>query len=126
MKKIILTVFLCLASIGITQAKRTQISMQVHTALYEQKKKGGARHAPISRANMPIVEIDENYILISSIQAGSSVSLILNDAQGNIIYESDGNSSSSCLTIEIPSEIIEDATSVLLTLNGTEYIGEIY
>lgn len=126
MKKIILTVFLCLASIGITPAKRAQITMHILSSSYKNKKHGFIHHAPSIRTNMSIVEIDDNNILISSVKAGTPVSLILNDAQGNVIYESKGCSSSSCLTIEIPSETIEEATSVLLTLNGTDYIGEIY
>lgn len=127
MKKAILTIFLCLATIGITQAKRVHIPMQIRTALYEQKKKGGIRHVPACRTNIPIiVEVDDNNILIRSIQAGTNVSLILNDAQGNIIYESDANSSSSCLMIEIPPEIIEKTSSIIITLNGIDYIGEIY
>ena len=68
MKKIILTVFLCLATIGNMQAKRTRIPMRVRTILYEQKKKGEIRHAPVSRSNIPLVEIDDNDIFISSIQ----------------------------------------------------------
>ena len=65
-------------------------------------------------------------ISISSIQAGSSISLILYDEFGNNIYESVFNTSSSCLTIEIPSEIIEEANTIKITLNGADYIGEIY
>ena len=106
MKKIILTVFLCLATIGNMQAKRTR--------------------APVSRSNIPLVEIDDNDIFISSIQVSYSVSLILYNNQGNIIYECMSNSSSSCLKIDIPSEIIEEAFSVQITSNGTDYIGEIY
>ena len=126
MKKVIITIFLCLATIGITQAKRAHITMRVRTVLYEQKKKEGIRHAPTIRANIPIVELDDNNISISSIHEGSNVSLLLNDTQGNIIYENVTISPSSCLTIEIPSEIIEEASSVIITLNGTDYIGEIY
>ncbi len=101
MKKIILTVFLCLATIGNMQAKRTRIPMRVRTILYEQKKKGEIRHAPVSRSNIPLVEIDDNDIFISSIQVSYSVSLILYNNQGNIIYECMSNSSSSCLKIDI-------------------------
>lgn len=126
MKKIILTVFLCLATIGNMQAKRTRIPMRVRTILYEQKKKGEIRHAPVSRSNIPLVEIDDNDIFISSIQVSYSVSLILYNNQGNIIYECMSNSSYSCLKIDIPSEIIEEAFSVQITSNGTDYIGEIY
>lgn len=126
MKKIILTVFLCLATIGNMQAKRTRIPMRVRTILYEQKKKGEIRHAPVSRSNIPLVEIDDNDIFISSIQVSYSVSLILYNNQGNIIYECMSYSSSSCLKIDIPSEIIEEAFSVQITSNGTDYIGEIY
>lgn len=126
MKKIILTVFLCLATIGNMQAKRARIPMRVRTILYEQKKKGDIRHAPSTRSNIPLVEIDDNDIFISSIQVSYSVSLILYNNQGNIIYECMSNSSSACLKIDIPSEIIEEAFSVQITLNGTDYIGEIY
>ena len=126
MKKIILTVFLCLATIGNMQAKRTRIPMRVRTILYEQKKQGEIRHVPVSRSNIPLVEIDDNDIFISSIQVSYSVSLILYNNQGNIIYECMSNSSSSCLKIDIPSEIIEEAFSVQITSNGTDYIGEIY
>ena len=127
MKKIILTVFLCLATIGNMQAKRTRIPMRVRTILYEQKKKGGIRHAPVSRNNIPLVEIDDNDIFISSIPViSSNVLLILYNNQGYIIYECMSNSSSSCLKIDIPSEIIEEAFSVQITSNGTDYIGEIY
>lgn len=127
MKKIILTVFLCLATIGNMQAKRTRIPMRVRTILYEQKKKGEIRHAPVSRSNIPLVEIDDNDIFISSIQViSSNVLLILYNNQGYIIYECMSNSSSSCLKIDIPSEIIEEAFSVQITSNGTDYIGEIY
>lgn len=126
MKKIILTVFLCLATIGNMQAKRTRIPMRVRTILYEQKKKGGICHAPVSRNNIPLVEIDDNDIFISSIQVSYSVSLILYNNQGNIIYECMSNSSSPCLKIDIPAEIIEEAFSIQITSNGTDYIGEIY
>lgn len=34
--------------------------MRVRTILYEQKKKGGIRHAPAIKANLPIVELDDN------------------------------------------------------------------
>lgn len=90
------------------------------------EEKGEIRHAPVSRSNIPLVEIDDNDIFISSIQVSYSVSLILYNNQGNIIYECMSNSSSSCLKIDIPSEIIEEAFSVQITSNGTDYIGEIY
>lgn len=126
MKKVILTIFLCLATIGITQAKRAHITMRTPTSSYKNKKHGYIHHAPAIRANIPIVELDDTNISISSIQAGSNVTLILNDAQGNIIYENVNNSPSACLTIEIPTEIAEEASSIMITLNGTDYIGNIY
>jgi len=126
MKKVIFTVFLCLATIGSIQAKRTHIIMRIPTSSYKSKKHGYIRHAHAIRANIPIVELDDNNISISSLQAGSNVSLILNDEQGNIVYENISTSSSSCLTIEIPAGIIEQAFSIQITVNGIDYIGEIY
>jgi len=126
MKKVILTVILCLATIGITQARRTRITMHIPTSSYKNKKHGYICHAPSFRTSTLIAEMDDNNISISSIQAGSSISLILYDEFGNIIYESVFNTPSSCLTIEIPPEIIEEANTIKITLNGADYIGEIY
>ncbi len=126
MKKVIFTVLLCLATIGSIQAKRTHIPMRVRTVLYEQKKKGAIRHAPAIRTNIPVVELNDNYISISSIPAGSYISVILYDALGNIIWENASNSSFSYITFDIPAEIIEEASSVVVTLNGIAYMGEIY
>jgi hypothetical protein len=126
MKKVILMVFLCLITIEISQAKRIQVMMRVLSSGYDHKKNGHIRHAPSVKTYMPIVELEDNIVNVSSVTTGSPVSVDLTDGQGNCIYTYESYGSNTNLAVVVPVEIIEEANVIRITLDGVVYVGEIY
>lgn len=126
-KKALFIMFLLLSTIG-TTTRATEIKIpiqQVSVSGKRNNQKGGIRHAPPAQTQLPIVILEESCITISSFCKGANLNLVLYDEDGSVIYDMTDTATTSILAFYIPNDIIGNATSLRLVVNGKMYIGEI-
>lgn len=100
------------------------VQVPVYISSFNKKANNGhIRHAPL-RTWLPIVETDGNHIYISSCTIGSCIDMFLKDDEANLIYNVSSSVSSAKVSLEIPHEILEIASTITITINGITYIGE--
>lgn len=122
MKKLLFMVFFAMLTFiakadGVVQVPVRKSSIDIKAT------HGHIRHAPLKNW-CPIVETDGNYIYISSVSIGSCINLSLNNDETNLTYNISSCVSSSIVSFEIPHEILEDASTITITIDGITYIGE--
>ena len=125
-KQSLFIMFLLLTIVGMAKAAEVEIPLRQISASSESKKnnqKGGIRHVPQARTKLPIVILDGNILTINSFSNGATLTLAMYDEYGNVIY--DMVAGTSTWSVSIPSNIIDNTSSLRLVINDKIYIGEL-
>ncbi len=122
MKKNILSALLFFITLGTVHAEGHRIPLHILTTSYDVNH-GHIRHAP-PQIRLPVVEINENKILITSLQSGNIFVMTLTDIDGNIIYDVNTITTED-MTFRIPELTDSNKYSIMIIVNEVTYIGEI-
>lgn len=104
-------------------AKADIIQISIHAAsITDNREKGPIRHSP-AKVKVPMVSLDENTIIIQTSQDGQQLYMELQDEYGNTIYCTSSITSFK-QSFNISNDVLKEAASIALTINGITYIGE--
>lgn len=126
MKNIVLFIMFLLSTI-VGTAKTIEIPVQQFSVSSEGKRnnqKGSIRHAPPARTKLPNVTLEGNTITINSFSNGATISLALYDEDVKVIYDITSTATTSIWSFYIPNDLMDNAASLQLVINGKMYIGE--